>query len=137
MRNSRAIYLVGIFACAYSLPMLIYSFNIKHIPSGILEVVLFVGAIGCFMKKSWAQYLIYIFTALIVTTWVANTTSFIRSKGWPYYQTTLESIIGLLPGIFLCFSSLLASWIVFSYFRAIKTQKRAEPEGVKSPPMTN
>jgi hypothetical protein len=122
MKASGTIYLVGIIACLYSLPTIVYSLNVGNILSGSLAVVLLIGAIGCFMKKSWSQYPIYFFSILVVPTWLIHTARLIMKQGWPYYATNLESIIGLLPGIFLCVGCVFSSWAVFSFFRPSRTQ---------------
>ena len=112
------LYLVGCFASLYSLYMLSYAVASGSIWSAVWDLILFAGGVGCFLKKRWAQYPIYVFSTGAVISWVWYTASYICSKGWPYYSTTFESIIGLMPGILLCIFFILSTVIVYKFFRS-------------------
>ena len=53
----------------------------------------------------------------VVPTWLVYTIWFITKAGWPYYTTTLASVLGLLPGVLLCSGCAVACWVVHRYFR--------------------
>jgi len=118
MAKVRMLYLVGCFAIIYSLYMMTYAVAAGSAWSAVWDLVLFAGGVGCFLKRRWAQYPIYVFSTGAVISWVWYTGSYIVSKGWPYYSTTFESIIGLMPGIFLCLFFSLSTVIVYKFFRS-------------------
>ena len=81
-------------------------------------MLLLIGAIGLFLKQAWARFSIYAFSVAVVPTWVAYTIWLIRKAGWPYYPTTLQSVLGLVPGVLLCAGCGIACCVVHRYFRA-------------------
>ncbi len=117
MKSSRGIYLVGVLSAAYSLPTIKYAATSGQLWSGVFALLPLIGAVGLLLRRSWARFPIYAFSVYVVPTWVVYTMWFIAKKGWPYYSTTLESVLGLVPGLLLCGGCALGSWIVHQHFR--------------------
>ena len=117
MKSSRGIYLVGVLSAAYSLPTIKYAATSGQLWSGVFALLPLIGAVGLLLRRSWARFPIYAFSVYVVPTWVVYTIWFIAKKGWPYYPTTLESVLGLVPGLLLCCGCALGSWIVHRHFR--------------------
>jgi hypothetical protein len=87
---------------------------------GVFAVLPLIGALGLFLKRPWARFAIYAFSVAVVPTWVVYTIWFISKAGWPYYATTLQSVLGLVPGVLLCAGCGIACWAVHRYFRAVE-----------------
>src|SRR2546426_8433471 len=94
MKSSRGIYLVGVLSAAYSLPTIKYAATTGQLWSGVFALLPLIGAVGLLLRRSWARFPIYAFSVYVVPTWVVYTMWFIAKKGWPYYSTTLESVLG-------------------------------------------
>ena len=117
MKSFRGIYFVGLLSMAYSLPTIKYAVTTGQLWYGVFALLPLIGAVGLFLRRSWARFPIYAFSVCVVPTWVAYTMWFLAKKGWPYYSTTLESVLGLVPGLLLCGGCALGSWIVHQHFR--------------------
>ncbi len=111
------IYLVGLALTIYGLFTVNYSVTGGAVLPGIIAIIPLTGAAGLFLKKSWSRYFVHLFTIATVPWWTIYTIWFIWNKGWPYYPTVLQSIIGLLPGLFLCILCIGSSWVVHKYFK--------------------
>ena len=78
-----------------------------------------VSAIGCFgliAGLRWSQYIVYVLSSLFVAEWSYLSWYAVRKGLFPY-ETVLQSVLGLVPGILavvLCVSSCV---VVFRYFR--------------------
>jgi hypothetical protein len=116
----RNLYIIGLVLTAYAIFTIKYSVTGGAILSGIVAVFALLGAIGLFLKKAWSRFFILIFTILIVPWWIYSTIWIIVKKGWPYYPTTYESVLGLLPGILLCLFSIFSSWASYKQFSGKK-----------------
>lgn len=62
-------------------------------------LVALVGAIGLYLRKRWAQYFWYGIALIACVWWVVSVLQ-VAISGWPQ-QTTVSSIISLLPGLLL------------------------------------
>lgn len=114
--NSIKLNIIGLVLTAYAIFTIKYSLTGGAALPGIVAVFALLGAIGLFLKKAWSRYFIYIFSILIIPWWLLLTILMIVAKGWPYYTTTYESILGLLPGIFLCSFCVFSSWVSYKQF---------------------
>jgi len=123
MKKPLSIYLVGAFLVLYSFQTIWSSIKSQSIWTGIFAVIPLAGAVGLFLRRRWARYFVYFFSLAIISTWLISTITLISSRGWPYYTTTLESVIGLIPGFALCLAFILGCWAVRRYFRAEKPKK--------------
>lgn len=99
--NYRKLYIIGLVLIAYAIFTIKYSVTSGVVLPGIVAVFALLGAIGLFLKKSWSRFFIFIFTIIIVPDWIYLTVWTIVKKGWPYYPTTYESVLGLIP-VMLC-----------------------------------
>jgi len=118
VRSAWGIYIVAALSTAYSVLTIAYtSRTAGHFWSDVFSAVLLIGAIGLFLKRSWGRLPIYVFSIVVVPTWIVYTTLLIRKSGWPYYTTILQSILGLVPGVLLCAGCIVACWVVHRYFR--------------------
>jgi hypothetical protein len=135
MKKPTLICLIGLVLAVYGVWTVKYSVSGGSILPGIIAVVPFVGAVGLFLKKSWSRYFVYLFTVATVPWWTVSTVWFIWRTGWPYYPTTAESLLGLLPGVFLSLICVGSSWIVHRHFR-IGLAKAYEARSEKSPSRT-
>jgi hypothetical protein len=129
MNKPISIYTVGALSVLYSIPTLWYSIRSEAVWTGALAAILLVGAIGLFFRRRWARFLVYFFSIAVVPTWVVYTIAFVARQGWPYYSTTLASIIGLIPGAVLCSACVLGCWAIHRYFRAGKANQGVSPSG--------
>jgi len=93
--------------------------------SGVFAALLLIGAIGLFLKRRWARVPIYAWSVAVVPTWILYTIWFVRKAGWPYYATTLASVLGLVPGALLCAGCGVACWFVHRYFRPAEPTTKA------------
>ena len=118
MRSAWGIYIVAAVSTMYCVLTIAYtSRTAGHVWSDVFSAVLLIGAIGLFLKRSWGRLPIYVFSIVVVPTWIADTILLIRKAGWPYYATTVQSILGLVPGVLLCAGCVVACWVVRRYFR--------------------
>jgi hypothetical protein len=129
MKNPISIYTVGTLSMLYSIPALWYSIRSEAVWTGLLAAILLVGAVGLFLRRRWARFLVYFFSVAVVPTWLIYTITFITRQRWPYYTTTLASIIGLIPGVVLCSACVLGCLVVQRYFRAEKTNQGVNLNG--------
>jgi len=118
VKSPWGIYTVAALSTVYSLLTIVYATRTagQRWP-GVFAALLLIGAIGLFLKRRWARLPIYLFSVAVVPTWVVYTIWFITKAGWPYYTTTLASVLGLLPGVLLCSGCAVACWVVHRYFR--------------------
>lgn len=117
MRSPWGIYIVAALSTLYSLLTIAYGTRTAgQFWSGVFSALLLIGAIGLFLKRPWGRLPIYLFSIVVVPTWIFYTIWFIRKAGWPYYATTLQSILGLVPGVLLCAGCVVACWVVHRYF---------------------
>lgn len=116
MKKPITIYIVGVVLGIYGIFTIKYSITGGAALPGIIAVIPLIGALGLFFKKSWARYFVHIFTISIVPWWIFSTIWLIWKKGWPYYPTTAQSIIGLVPGILLCLFCIFSSWVSQQFF---------------------
>lgn len=114
--NPIKLYIIGLVLTAYAIFTIKYSMAYGAVLPGIVAVFALLGAIGLFLKKAWSRFFIFIFTILIVPWWIYSTIRIIVQKGWPYYPTKYESILGLLPGILLCWFYVFSSWVSYKQF---------------------
>jgi hypothetical protein len=118
VRSPWGIYIVAALSTVYSVLTIAYTTRTAgHFWSDVFSTVLLIGAIGLFLKRSWGRLPIYVFSIVVVPTWIVYTILLIRKAGWPYYATTLQSILGLVPGVLLCSGCVIACWVVHRYFR--------------------
>jgi hypothetical protein len=118
VRSPWGIYIVAALATVYSVLTISYATRTAgQLWSGIFAALRLIGAVGLFLRRPWARFPIYAFSVAVVPTWVVYTIGFITKAGWPYYATTLQSILGLVPGVLLCAGCVLACRVVHRYFR--------------------
>ncbi len=118
MKSPWGIYIVAALSTVYGLLTIAYTMrNPGQLWSGVFATLLLIGAIGLFLKRPWARFPVYAFSVAVVPTWVVYTIWFIRKAGWPYYATTLQSILGLVPGVLLCAGCVIACWVAHRYLR--------------------
>ena len=125
MKRLTLIYLIGLALAAYGVWTVKYALSGGPSLPGIIAVIPLAAAVGLFLKKSWSRYFVHLFTISIVPWWVVATVRSIWRTGWPYYATTAESVLGLLPGVFLSLFCIGSSWVVHNYFRSPITGRRA------------
>jgi hypothetical protein len=119
VRSPWGIYIVAALSTMYSLPTIVSATrSAGQLWPGVFAVLLLIGAIGLFLKQPWARFSIYAFSVAVVPPWVVYTIWLISNAGWPYYATTLHSVLGLVPGVLLCAGCVIACWVVQRYFRA-------------------
>ncbi len=80
-------------------------------------IACFAGAIGLVFLKSWSQYFVYAVSFFTVGGWLYVTVS-IALQDWPY-PSVLETIVSLIPGIFLSIVCVLFSIYIFKRFRNV------------------
>lgn len=118
MRSPWGIYIVAALATVYGVLTISYATRTTgQLWSGIFAALLLIGAVGLFLKRPWARFPIYVFSVAVVLTWVVYTIWLIRKVGWPDYETTWQSILGLVPGVLLCAGCAIACRVVHRYFR--------------------
>jgi hypothetical protein len=118
VKSPWGIYIVAALSTVYSLLTIAYTTRTAgQLWSGVFAALLLIGAIGLFLKRPWARFPIYAFSVAVVPTWILYTIWFVRRAGWPYYATTLASVLGLVPGALLCAGCAVACWLVHGYFR--------------------
>jgi hypothetical protein len=119
VRSPCGIYIVAALSTVYSLLTIVSATrSAGQLWPGVFAVLLLIGAIGLFLKQPWARVSIYAFSVAVVPTWVVYSVWFISKAGWPYYATTLQSVLGLVPGVLLCAGCGIASWVAHRYVRA-------------------
>ncbi len=129
MKKSISIYTVGALSVFYGIPTLWHSIRSEAVWTGVLAALLLVAAVGLFLRRRWARFLVYSFSVAVVPTWVIYTITFLASQGWPHYTTTVASIMGLIPGVVLCSACVLGSWAVHRYFKAENPNQGVNPTG--------
>jgi hypothetical protein len=87
----------------------------------LCAVLAFAAAVGLWLRKPWSQYCVYILASGFVFPWLWYTWSVWwgvwRHNGWPY-DTVLQGVIGLLPGLCMILCAVGSSVFVFRSFRA-------------------
>ena len=79
------------------------------------SVVAFVGAIGLFLRKRWAQYFWYGIALVACVWWVVSVLQ-VAISGWPQ-QSIASSIISLLPGLLLLTVCIGGSFAIAKHYR--------------------
>lgn len=83
-----------------------------------LVIICLVTAAGLFQSKSWSQYLWHVIALLVILSWAFSVVR-IASTGWPY-NTVLESVVSLVPGLLLVAVCACGSAIVAKHFQGSK-----------------
>lgn len=122
-KNTVTIYLIGLVFGIYSIFTIQYSVHGGSMTPGIFALLSLTGSVGLFLKKSWSKYFVYAFSAITVPLWIIDTSLYIMKTGWPYYPTTLQSILGLVPGILLCSFCAISCWVVHRYFKPFREKE--------------
>ena len=81
----------------------------------IPSAILLVAAVGLFLSKRWAQYLWHVMAFVVTVSWVVSVVR-IAMSGW-HYVSALDSIISLVPGMFLVTVCAGGSVVVAKHFR--------------------
>jgi len=124
MKKPKLIYLIALGLVAYGVwTVRTWLYGGPALP-GIIGLIPLAGAVGLFLQKSWSRYLVDLFAIAVVPVWIFYTVWYVWKNGWPYYATTTESILGLLPGGFISLFCIGSSWIVHKHFRS-RTAERA------------
>jgi len=75
-----------------------------------------IAALGLFLRKSWSQYFVYVISTTVVAEWLWMVRHSTQQNLWPS-GGTLQSIIVLVPGLFLVAFAIGSSVLVFRNFR--------------------
>jgi hypothetical protein len=90
----------------------------------VTGVVSVIGGIGLLLNRQWSRYCIYVVSATVAMTWLYYVA--LSAQSWPY-NTLLESVISLLPGIFIVALGAGSSYLVMKHFRAEATKNSRVP----------
>jgi len=82
-------------------------------------VLALIAASGLFLRKSWSQYFVYVISTTVVAEWLWLVWRSTQQSLWPS-GGTLQSIIALVPGLFLVAFAIGSSVLVFRNFRRSK-----------------
>lgn len=120
---TKSLKLYAISLCLAGIGAYILWFSVEyeqwgHIVWGLSAIL---GSLGLIFQKYWSQYIVYILSFSITVFWLYE---IIKNAiiGWPY-EETLDTIISLVPGVFLFFICLISSIIVYKHFRSLETKQ--------------
>jgi len=87
---------------------------------GIVMALLSVaGGIGLILNRRWSRYCIYVVSGAFIGTWLYYVA--LAARTWPY-DRLLESVISLLPGLFMVFVAAVSTHVVRKHFGAEPTK---------------
>jgi hypothetical protein len=121
MTKNKIIWLISIVLFLNGIYQVYANLNILWVSNGTHLVLNFLCAFGLLFKKPWSQHYVYILSAFSVSGWIDGVISVYRN-GWRY-STIEESIISLVPGLFLVTGWFLMSVYTTTYFKLNKANK--------------
>jgi hypothetical protein len=107
---------IAIVFAAYGAWTLAAAVDARSLIALIIGFLALLAATGLWFHKLWAQYIIYLLSALAVANWGWYTFQFVKLNGWPYL-TTSENVLGLIPGLCICAFCIGACVETFRRFR--------------------
>lgn len=75
-----------------------------------------VAAAGLWFRKHWSQYVVYFVSVTYIIQWLWLVWRSMQAKLWPY-ESTVQSILALVPGLFLVAIAVSLSVLVYRGFR--------------------
>src|SRR2546426_8746125 len=80
MKSARGIYFVGVLSMVYSLPTIKYAATTGQLWSGVLALLPLIGAVGLFLRRSWARFPIYAFSVYVVKRGLSTPSGSLRKR---------------------------------------------------------
>lgn len=101
----------GIYVLTVSYPLISW----LHV---ILCAVCAIGSVALWLKRPWSKYIVYTVATLFIVLWGLMIFR-VYERGWPY-ETAIQSVISLAPGILMVSVALSSMVIVHRAFKNVR-----------------
>jgi hypothetical protein len=110
---------IGVLFVMYGLYALVQTRLNPQVLGITIALVSVAGGIGLMLNRRWSRYCIYVVSMGFIGTWLYYV-AVLAMRAWPY-DTLLESVISLVPGLFMVFVAAGSSYVVRKHFGAEPT----------------
>jgi hypothetical protein len=105
----------GVFI-AYGVYAILQARNNASVLNVLFGLVSALGGVGVALSRPWSRFCIYIVSIGLVATWLYYTVVALQYLGWPY-DSVLEWLISLFPGLCTVAIAAGSSYLVTKHFR--------------------